>query len=193
MNRTRMINDRVTLSIDEIYGDTTAKVYMDNKPVHICKVNKTGAQLGVGYKYNDSYLVIFSKDASKEQNQLDIETVYDMINQKGIQLTEENKNIFEYMFLSKKKVAVAVILQYLNDVNLNVTEDGEVEEFFKYVTAANDSIAKEEVKEYILKVYPDLVKYTNLTSEVSVIEYRKILSELNIETCEFHIMPHLLK
>ena len=90
----------------------------------MCKVNKTGAQLGVGYKYNDSYLVIFSKDASKEQNQLDIETVYDMINQKGIQLTEENKNIFEYMFLSKKKVAVAVVLQYLNDINLNITEDG---------------------------------------------------------------------
>ena len=63
----------------------------------------------------------------------------------------------------------------------------------KKVTAENDDITKEEIKEYILKVYPDFASYMNLMSTLSVIEYRKILSELNVEVCEFHIMPHLLK
>lgn len=193
MTRNIQINEKIFLNIAETFGETMVKVYVDNRPVHICKLSKNETFVGVGYVFNEFYIVIFSRDVSKEKNQFKIEAVYDIVKQNIVQLSEKNEHIFEYMCILKKKTDVAVVLQLLNNSKLQIAEEAEIEEFIKYITAGNENITREQIKEYILSVYPDFIKFMNLTSEISIIEYRKILSELNLEICEFNIMPHLLK
>ena len=116
-----------------------------------------------------------------------------MVNNQVVPVTKENSEIFKYMCMCKKEIDVAVILQFLNEEELIFAEEQEVSEFIKYITLADGSITRKEVEEYILKQYPGFTKYTNLTSDISIIEYRRILSDFNAGTCEFHIMPRILK
>ena len=192
MKKTRYIKDGIELELVKKARKTVVILYVDGTRIQLCKVDVTTENFWVAYEYNENYLVIYSRGCMANQIPLAVEAVYDMTNKKVICVLNKNKVIFEYMCIAKKGIDASVILEFLNDRKLEIADDEEVDDFIRYVTAGNETISKEEIKEYILSEYPQLRKYMNFKIPLTVKEYRKIVANIE-DDIRLHIMPNLLK
>ena len=187
------INEEIELVNIKKFGKTTTMLFIKGNTIFLCEVKKTNDYFWVDYGSNENYIVVYSRGCMVNQIPLKVEAVYDIKNKKRIPVTKKNKAIFEYMCVSKKGIDVGVVLEFLNDNKLGIAEQEEIEDLTRYLTAGNEDITKEDIKAHILNAYPVLEKYINMTSPLSVKEYRKILDETGVEVCRLHIMPNPLK
>lgn len=192
MKKTRYIKEGIELELVKKPRKIIAILYVDDVRIQLCKVNKISEDFWVLYEYNENYLVIYSRGCMANQIPLTVEAVYDMTNKKTVPVLNKNKVIFEHMCISKKYIDTSVILEFLNDRKLEIADDEEVEDFIRYVTAGNETISNEEIKEYILSEYPQMKKFMNFETPLTVKEYRKIVANIE-DNIRLHIMPNLLK
>lgn len=186
------INEEVELVTIKKRGNTSAMLFINGQTICLCTVKNTNDYFWVAYGKNENYLVVYSRGCMVNQIPLKVEAVYDLKNKKIIPVTMKNKVIFEFMCVSKKGIDISVILEFLNENTLQLSEQEEVEDFIRYITAGHENITTEEIKEYVFSQYPIFKEYTSLNTPLSVKEYRKILDEVALDVLKFHIMPNPL-
>jgi len=123
-----------------------------------------------------------------------IEAAYSVATRETVNLeSEKTRTLIEYMVVSRQAFDMAEVLQTINKNNLEIVEQDKKEELKKYLTANTTCFTDDEVRMHILKHYPWLAAYTNLAGPISVIEYRKLLKDLESRVgrgyFSFYIMP----
>ena len=103
----------------------------------------------VKYKYNDYYLIIYTCNHQSYGMPPVVEAIYDIKNDKIIN----------------------------PEHNLGLCTEDELFELFDYIRGDNFYISEEEAIEYILKTYPILNQYTNLTKPLTVLEYHTLFKD----------------
>ena len=165
--------------------------YRGNK--HLLSEMTTTDTFGLHYTYDTNYVVVYSRDCMYNQIPLTIEAVYDLVNDKLLKLSKNNRQLFEFAYVTKAIFSESVILQYINEVDLQITTPEEIEEFKKYITGGNSDISKKDVIAFILKEYPIFEKYIDIGAPLTLIQYRKITEAFKDESISFHIMTQALK
>ncbi|MBP5684718.1 MAG: hypothetical protein J6X02_05640 [Bacilli bacterium] len=144
----------------------------------------------VKYKYNDYYLIIYTCNHQSYGMPPVVEAIYDIKNDKIINPVEEYQLTYaiEDMLLYQRKFDVNVIIQAINpEHNLGLCTEDELFELFDYIRGDNIYISDEEAIEYILKTYPILNQYTNLTKPLTVLEYHTLFKDYS--SFYFNSMP----
>ena len=149
---------------------------------------KTSDYFWLKYEKNDRYIVVYSRGCMANQIPLKVEAVYDIKNQKVVEVTKANKVIFEYMVLARKRFDLATVIEYINDSLLNIASAEETQDFHRYLTAGNEKITREQVKEYIMSCYPILMVHADYDYILTVMEYRALEESIGTPLA-FHIMP----
>jgi hypothetical protein len=125
---------------------------------------------------------------------LKIEAAYSIKDRKILSVEHKRfRVLLEYMLVYKKGFDISQVLQTINDEELEIVEETEKEDLERYLTAECGHITHKEIVGYILKQYPALEKYTNLSGPISVIRYKKLTKEIEdiigTDCLYFHIMP----
>lgn len=144
--------------------------------------------------FDENYVIVFSRGCMVNQIPLTIECAYNIKTDTIINTKEDMKLNLElqYMYLGKYSFEVGAVLSVINDNKLNIAYQDEIEHIKLYLTNGNDDISDEEIKEYILGCYPSLRTYTNLSSNISVLQYRDIVEEIGRKYISLHKMPQII-
>ena len=186
------INDEISIKESRTINKTKIYIIKNNEQILLTNI-KTNDYFWCKCAYDENYIVVYSRGCMVNQIPLNIESAYDIKNDKFINLKSKNiKTILEYMFISKKSFDLAVILSVINFVDSNMATPQEIDNFIKYLTFGNKKINLNDIKLYILNCYPSLKEYTNLKFPISIFKYRKLLDEIERDTFWFHIMPQNL-
>ena len=130
----------------------------------------------VKYKANDYYLIIYSCDFLGISSLPIIEAAYDLQKDEVLDIVNNYKLQYalEDMFLYSQIFNKDIYLQAINDEFLGIVSEESINDFYNYLKGGNDNITNEEVKNYILSNNPNLIKYTNLSPSMPLIEFSKI-------------------
>ncbi|MBQ8043674.1 MAG: hypothetical protein IJ272_05940 [Clostridia bacterium] len=184
-----VINDKLWVGIDIRKKRTIISLY-ENGVQKILSDMETGDYFWSRTTRNKHYIVAYSRGCMVNQIPLNIDAAYSITDGKQLDLSNQKlKVLLEYMFICRKGFELAQVLATINSDDLELVDDEEKEILIKYLTAGNVSITREQVIDYILKQYPKLKEYTNLTSPISVAKYKEIARSVREETLHFHVMP----
>ena len=184
-----VINDKLWVGIDIRKKRTIISLY-ENGVQKILSDMETGDYFWSRTTRNKHYIVAYSRGCMVNQIPLNIDAAYSITDGKQLDLSNQKlKVLLEYMFICRKGFELAQVLATINSDDLELVDDEEKEILIKYLTAGKVSITREQVIDYILKQYPKLKEYTNLTSPISVAKYKEIARSVREETLHFHVMP----
>ena len=165
-------------------------ILANNQMKPLVTINNLVDGASVNYLFNDYYLIVYSRYNRKYDVPVVIEAIYDLKNDKII---DPNSNVeFTYgidkMFLDQRFFNLNILIQAINpNYNLCLCSEDELYEMFDYLKMDNDQISNSQVINYILKEFPELIKYTNITKPLTVFEYQTIYKKYN--GCYFNTMP----
>lgn len=183
------INDE--LSVEEVVkkNKTIMLLIRNGKKTVLCNM-KTWDSFFCKLAYDDSYIVVYSRGTMINQISLNVEVAYSIKNGKFVNLKNKRlQTTLEYMLISRKGFDLTEVLTTINDSELGLVEADEKDDLTGYLTAGSFKVSREEVVKYILKAYPELKQYTNLSGPISVIGYKRIVEEIGNETFWFNVMP----
>lgn len=190
MKKTYEINKNIFVEINKKRNRTIISLVKDGEKTLLSDL-KTNDYFWSNIVFDENYIIVYSRGCIVNQIPLTIECAYN-INTDEILDTKEDKKLaveLEYMYISKYSFEVGAVLSVINDQELNITDEDEIEHITRYLTNGNENISREEIKDYILRCYPNLQKYTNLNSTMTVLEYRNIVEEIGQRYLAFHKIP----
>lgn len=140
---------------------------------------------------DDNYVVVYSKGSMMNQIPLIVECAYS-INSDAILNTKKNKKLakdLEMMLISKRLFDIFTVVSVLDKSDLKSEYlDVETDYFIEYLTNGNNNISREEIISYILRSYPDLVDYLNL----SVTDLCNKVGDSKLRCLSFYKMPQII-
>lgn len=183
----KLITITSNLSLEIVKDGSDTIIYLsesnDKRILYIYYPNKFNSFL-----YDDTYIVIYTKD---KYHKLNLEVAYNYQTKHLVNLSNNKlRYLLEYHFLLKQCFDLRIILSFINQINLKlISSPNELINLKDFLTSGNSNITNQEIIEYILKNYPILKRYTNLTQPLYVTDYLKIIEDIGHESLYFHIMP----
>ena len=183
----KLITITSNLSLEIVKDGSDTIIYLsesnDKRILYIYYPNKFNSFL-----YDDTYIVIYTKD---KYHKLNLEVAYNYKTKRLVNLSNNKlRYLLEYRFLLKQCFDLRVILSFINQIDLKlISSPNELINLKDFLTSGNSNITNQEIIEYILKNYPILKRYTNLTQPLYVTDYLKIIEDIGHESLYFHIMP----
>ena len=183
----KLITITSNLSLEIVKDGSDTIIYLsesnDKRILYIYYPNKFNSFL-----YDDTYIVIYTKD---KYHKLNLEVAYNYQTKHLVNLSNNKlRYLLEYRFLLKQCFDLRVILSFINQIDLKlISSPNELINLKDFLTSGNSNITNQEIIEYILKNYPILKRYTNLTQPLYVTDYLKIIEDIGHESLYFHIMP----
>lgn len=187
------INDSLRIEKDKRKKRTIITLIKDDEKIILSDL-KTDEFFWSNILYDENYIIVYSRGCMVNQIPLTIECAYNIKTDNVIN-TKENMKLnleLQYMYMEKRAFEVGVVLSMINDIDLNISYPDEIEDIKLYLTNGNLDITDGEIKDYILKCFPELNKYTNLNSNITVLQYRDIQEELDRKYFSFHKMPQII-
>ena len=136
---------------------------------------------------DENYIVAYSRGSMVNQMPLSNDGAYSITNKKLLDLTnEKTKKLLEFMVVCKRGFSLFQILAEINLNDLGLLSKREQKELENYFTSGNRNIDQEEVREYILRVYPQLKKYAELKDKLTMAKYHEIEEDLGELTYWLH-------
>lgn len=144
--------------------------------------------------YDENYVIVYSRGCMVNQIPLVVECAYNIKTDTIIDTKKDRKLglELEYMYIGKYSFEVGTVLSVINENKLNIAYSDEIDHIKLYLTNGNTDISDEEIKNYILSCYPELEKYTNLSDDITVLQYRDIVEELGRKYISLHKMPQII-
>lgn len=183
----KLITITSNLSLEIVKDGSDTIIYLsesnDKRILYIYYPNKFNSFL-----YDDTYIVIYTKD---KYHKLNLEVAYNYQTKHLVNLSNNKlRYLLEYHFLLKQCFDLRIILSFINQIDLKlISSPNELINLKDFLTSGNSNITNQEIIEYILKNYPILKRYTNLTQPLYVTDYLKIIEDIGHESLYFHIMP----
>ena len=157
--------------------------------IYFCSLERDSKR-GENLRMNEHYVIKYSEEFATQD--IKIEKAYDIESEEILDLSNEKLHEgIKNMFFETREFHTSTVLQAINEKELEIVDDGEVEEFISYLTMENDDISNEEIKDYILSCYPKLRAYSNYLQEISVSKYNDVINQLG-DTMIFKRMPQRL-
>lgn len=193
MKRKHVLGEQLILEITERKNRTTVNIIDRGEKKQLARV-KTREYFFCKVKLSAGYLVVYTRGCMVNNIPLVIEAAYSIKTREILNLDcDKTRCLLDYMVISRTAFDIAEVLQLINKEDLEIVEQEKKDDLKKYLTAGTTYFTEDEVIRYILKVYPWLVNYTNLSGPISVIGYRNLIKEIQEKTVNdllsFHIMP----
>lgn len=187
------INDSITIEINKKFGRTIITLNKNGKKEVLSSL-KTNDYFWSDAKFDENYIIIYSRGCMVNQIPLKIESAYNIKTDTILDVQKDKKlaTELEYMFISKQGFDIGTTLSVINLSNLEVADNDEVEHMIKYLTNGNNNITKEEVINYITKAYPLLSRFSQIKTPITVMDYKMILKEFDSSYLYFHKMPQII-
>lgn len=193
MKRKHVLGEQLILEIIERKNRTTVNIIDRGIKRPLARV-KTSEYFFCKVKLSASYLVVYTRGCMVNNIPLVIEAAYSITTREIVNLDcEKTRSLLDYMVVSRTAFDIAEVLQAINKADLEIVEQEKKYNLKRYLTADTTHFTEDEVMSHILKAYPWLVNYTNLSGPISVIGYRNLIKEIQEKAGEdllrFHIMP----
>lgn len=187
------INENLNVEVNKKINRTIIALNKNGEKIVLSDL-KTDECFFSNVKFDENYVVVYSRGCMANQIPLKVEAAYNIKTncildvKNDIKLAKE----LEYMLISKWGFDITTIISVINQSDLKIAEEDEIEHITRYLTNGNKEITKEEIAKYILSIYPELAKYQNLNPSISVLEYKRILKEIDNNILFFHKMPQII-
>lgn len=193
MKNKRKINNNLSIEIKKYLNRTIVTLNKEGKKITLSDL-KTNSHFTSNIVHDENYIVIYSKEYIDDKIVLDVESAYNIKSDTILDVKKNKKLSTEllYMYIRQYGFDIAIVLSIINQANLNIATEDEIEHITRYLTNGNKSISREEITKYILSTYSQLNKYTNLSESLSVLDYRKLLDEIELKVLYFHKMPQII-
>ena len=187
------INDSITIEINKKFGRTIITLNKNGKKEVLSSL-KTNDYFWSDAKFDENYIIIYSRGCMVNQIPLKIESAYNIKTDTILDVQKDKKLAaeLEYMFISKQGFDIGTTLSVINSSNLEVADNEDVEDMIKYLTNGNNNVKKEEVINYIIKAYPLLSRFSQIETPITVMDYKMILKEFDSSYLYFHKMPQII-
>lgn len=185
-NKLITITPNISLEITKEGSDT--EVYLNKfGNQYILYIYENNDTIYYQILYDDTYIIVYSQN---KYNHLTIEVAYNYQTNRLVNLNNDKiRNLLEHRFILKRCFDLRVVLSFINKNDLRLlSSTDELTRFKDYLTSSNNQIINAEIVNYIIKKYPILKKYTNLTNPPYVADYLKIIEDIGHESLYFHIM-----
>lgn len=197
MKRVYTIEDNLSLVVNTKKRKTVVTVIDNGEKINLADI-KTNEYFWCKAVFDENYIAVYSRGCMVNNIPLKIEAAYSIKERKILNVEHKRfRVLLEYMLICKKGFDVSQVLQTINEEDLEIVEETEKDDLTRYLTAECGQITHKEVVDYILKQYPELKNYTNLSGPISVIRYKKLKEEIEDITGKdclwFHVMPLPLK
>lgn len=188
------VNDEMEIGIDGGNGRTCITVYDCVNGSTVLSDLETSEYFTSDVKFNEYYIVAYSKGCMANQIPLNIDGAYSIKDKRKLELSNKLKELLENMLVCCKNFCLTHVLTAINYQDLQLLDVEDADILMNYLSAKNPNISKSEVVDYILQCYPSLKPYANLEGPISVERYKAIEKELGKTSCFFHSMSQdLLK
>lgn len=187
------INDSITIEINKKFGKTIITLNK-NEQKEVLSNLKTNDYFWSDVKFDENYIIIYSRGCMVNQIPLKIESAYNIKTDTILDVQKDKKLATEldYMLISKQGFDIGTTLSVINSSNLEVADNKDVENMIKYLTNGNNNITREEVINYIVKAYPLLSRFSQIETPLTVMDYKMILKEFGSSYLYFHKMPQII-
>lgn len=187
------INDSITIEINKKFGRTIITLNKNGKKEVLSSL-KTNDYFWSDIKFDENYIIIYSRGCMVNQIPLKIECAYNIKTDTILDVQKDKKlaNELDYMFISKQGFDIETTLSVINSSNLEASDNEDVKNMIKYLTNGNNNITKEEVINYIIKAYPLLLRFSQIETSITVMDYKMILKEFDSSCLYFHKMPQII-
>lgn len=192
MKKRIKINERTSVGIDVCKGRTCIKVYDCVKGITVLSDIETDEYFTSDFKYNEYYIVAYSKGCMANQIPLSIDGAYSIKEKRKLELSPKLKELLENMLVTKRCFGLEHVLEAISVAYLHLIDLEDTDELPNYLCAENVNITNHECAEYILQCYPELKPYANLQAPVYVAQYKEIEKKLERTNFFFLSMPQEL-
>ena len=193
MKKVIQISNTLSIEMEKRFKRTIISL-IKNGHKEIISSLKTDDYFWSNVVYDENYIVVYSRGCMVNQIPLTIECAYDIKEERMLDLSNKKlKVILEYMYISKRGFELTDVLTFINKEDLQILDEESKGDLKRILTCDNNEITDEEVINYIISKYPNLMLFRNLTGPLSVIEYKKIEELVGQNILRFHLMPQNLK
>ena len=192
MEKRIKINERTSVGIDVYKGRTCIKVYDQVNGITVLSDIETDEYFTSDFKYNEYYIVAYSKGCMANQIPLSIDGAYSIKEKRKLELSPKLKQLLENMLVTKRCFGLEHVLEAINVAYLHLIDLEDTDFLPNYLCAENVNVSNRECEEYILQCYPKLKPYTKLEAPLSVVKYREIEKKLRRTRFYFLSMPQEL-
>lgn len=186
------INERTSVGIETSKGRTCIKVYDMVNGITVLSDIETDEYFTSEFKYNEYYIVAYSKGCMANQIPLSIDGAYSIKERRKLELSPKLRQLLENMFVSKRCFGLEHVLEAINVAYLHLIDLEDTDVLPNYLCAENYNVTNAQCAEYILQCYPKLKPYIKLEVPLSVVKYREIEKKLRRTRFYFLSMPQEL-
>ena len=186
------INERTSVGIETSKDRTCIKVYDMVNGITVLSDIETDEYFTSEFKYNEYYIVAYSKGCMANQIPLSIDGAYSIKDKRKLELSPKLKELLENMLVTKRCFGLEHVLEAINVAYLHLIDLEDTDLLPNYLCAENVNVSNRECEEYILQCYPKLKPYTKLEAPLSVVKYREIEKKLRRTRFYFLSMPQEL-
>ncbi len=179
---------RKDLKVKEVKAKNRTRIYVidGDKEVLLSSI-ATDEYFWLRWAADDNYIVAYSRGCMVNQIPLTVEAAYNVKEKKVVDVSNKRiRDLLEYMLICQKGFNLAKVLSEINSNDLGLLKEEEKGDLARYLTLGNKKISHEDVVNYILKLYPQLQRYTELKDKLTVVEYRKIEEDFEDISFWFH-------
>ena len=188
------INERTSVGVETSKGRTCIKVYDCANGITVLSDIETDEYFTSDFKYNEYYIVAYSKGCMANQIPLSIDGAYSIKDKRKLELSPKLKELLENMLVTKRCFGLDHVLEAISEDYLQLLDLEDTSELPDYLSAENLLFSNIRCARYILQCYPELTPYSRLQGPISFAQYKQIERELGTSSFSFHIMPQdLLK